>query len=140
MTEGSLIHGTCVEIEGKGVLLVGSSGSGKSATALALIALGAKLISDDQVGLHVDNGSLIARPIRDYEGLIEARGIGILKVLHAPQAELALCVDMDQTELQRLPPSRKFEMLGVSIDLVLGRDNWHLAAGIVALLKGGRHS
>ena len=41
------IHGTALEIDGKGVLIIGKSKSGKSTTAIQLIALGSKLIADD---------------------------------------------------------------------------------------------
>ena len=38
---GSLImHATCVDINGSGVLIVGRSGSGKSSLAINLLALG----------------------------------------------------------------------------------------------------
>ena len=39
-------HGTCVEIDGSGVLLRGPSGSGKSDLALRLIDGGARLVAD----------------------------------------------------------------------------------------------
>ena len=46
------LHGTAVEIGGKAVLICGQSGAGKSTLAAGLIALGAKLISDDLSVLH----------------------------------------------------------------------------------------
>lgn len=41
------IHGTAVELASKAVLICGPAGAGKSTLAAGLIALGAKLISDD---------------------------------------------------------------------------------------------
>ena len=41
------IHGSAVEINGKAILICGASGTGKSTMSAGLIALGAKLISDD---------------------------------------------------------------------------------------------
>lgn len=41
------LHGTAVEIDGEAVLICGASGAGKSTLAAGLIALGARLISDD---------------------------------------------------------------------------------------------
>jgi len=134
------VHGTCVAIDEKAVLLIGGSGSGKSALALTLISLGAVLVSDDQVIVEKVDRDLFASCPKGYEGMIEARGIGILNVPFVAKAEITLCVDLDQTELQRLPPSRKYEMLGSSIEMLFGRNNWHLASGILAMLKGGRHS
>jgi hypothetical protein len=41
------IHGSAVELDGRGFLLCGPAGSGKSTTTAALLARGARLISDD---------------------------------------------------------------------------------------------
>lgn len=46
-----IVHGSCVAFGGAGVLILGPSGSGKSALALALIGLGAALVADDRVSL-----------------------------------------------------------------------------------------
>jgi len=48
-----LIHASCVAVEGRGVLLRGAPGAGKSDLALRLIEGGADLVSDDQVVLTV---------------------------------------------------------------------------------------
>ena len=40
-----------MDINGSGVLIVGSSGSGKSSLAINLLALGSKLVADDQCEL-----------------------------------------------------------------------------------------
>ena len=57
-----IMHGTCVDISGKGVLAVGKSGTGKSTLALELIAFSGRLVADDQVMLKVENGKVIASP------------------------------------------------------------------------------
>ena len=51
-----LVHGTCVELFGLGVLLRGPSGCGKSDLALRLIDDGARLVADDQVVLTEEAG------------------------------------------------------------------------------------
>ena len=45
------IHATCIALDGRGVLLRGPSGSGKSDMALRLIDAGAELVADDRVDL-----------------------------------------------------------------------------------------
>ncbi len=50
------VHATCVAILGRGVLLLGESGSGKSSLALRLIDRGAMLVGDDRICLHADDG------------------------------------------------------------------------------------
>ena len=48
-----LIHGTCVTLKGKAVLLRGEPGIGKSSLALDLIDRGAPLVADDQVNIII---------------------------------------------------------------------------------------
>lgn len=132
------VHGSCVAIDGRAVLLVGASGSGKSATSLDLISRGGRLVADDQVILTRNSDTIMATCLPGFEGKIEARGIGILDVAHVKEAELVLLVDLDRTDLHRLPPSRKQEILGIDLDVIYGRENLHLCAGISALLRGTR--
>ena len=74
------VHGTAVSIDGKGLLILGQSGSGKSQLALALITHGAKLISDDQVILINTESEIILSAPKSISGKIEARFVGILKI------------------------------------------------------------
>lgn len=46
------LHGSAVEIDGRAVLICGRAGAGKSTLAAGLIALGARLVSDDLSILH----------------------------------------------------------------------------------------
>ena len=133
-----IVHGSCVAMNGQAVLLLGRSGAGKSATALDLVSRGGCLVADDQVIITRLGEKLVATCPDGFSGRIEARGIGILTVSATAEAELVLAVDLDQTELQRLPPRRRHTVLGVELDLILGRDNWHLSAGVLAFLAGGR--
>ena len=59
-----LVHGTCVELFGLGVLLRGPSGCGKSDLALRLIDDGARLVADDQVVLTEEAGRIQAAATR----------------------------------------------------------------------------
>ena len=99
-----MIHGTVVEIAGAGVLLRGPSGSGKSALALRLIdmpgfgigqeVLRARLVADDQIVIERTAKGLIARPPENLAGLLEIRGLGIVKIAHIAQVQLTLVVDL----------------------------------------------
>ncbi len=91
------IHGSCVARDGAGVLLLGPSGSGKSDLALRLIDRGFVLVADDRVEIAAG----IARPPPELAGLIEIRGLGIARLSHAPDARLALVVELGAAE--RLP-------------------------------------
>ena len=61
---GELYQATCVAIEGRGLMIEGSPGSGKSSLALALIDRGAMLIGDDGVLLEPRGDRLHASPDR----------------------------------------------------------------------------
>jgi len=79
-----------------------------------------------------EGAGLIACPVDGFEGLVEARGIGILKVRAAVPTPLELVVDLDQTEIRRLPPERFTKFLGIRVNLIHGKDNRGLAAALYA--------
>ncbi|MCS6986629.1 MAG: aldolase [Sphingomonadaceae bacterium] len=103
MTRPHLVHATAVACGGCGVLLVGPPGAGKSDLALRLLDRGAELVADDQVQLTVREGRLLAAPPECLAGLIEVRGVGILKRRHAAQVPVWLAVDLAMPP-PRLPP------------------------------------
>ncbi len=103
MTVGSqLLHATAVVIGGRGVLLTGASGAGKSDLALRLIDRGAILLADDYVELADERGVLVATAPQATAGLIEIRGIGLVPCEHLPKGAVALVVDLD-TPPDRMP-------------------------------------
>jgi HPr kinase/phosphorylase len=99
------IYGTCVALSGLGVLLRGPSGSGKSDLALRLIDGGAKLVADDHVELSLDAaGRVMARVPKPLAGLLEVRGIGILRMDAVRTAPIGLVVDLTpDDQVERLP-------------------------------------
>lgn len=114
--EAVFIHGAAVRLDGKGVLLLGPSASGKSDLALRLIDAGASLIADDQVRLEVRNDRLHAGPHDRLKGLINLRGIGILR-LPFEEGLLDLAVDLISPEglSDPLPPPKTASWLGVDL-------------------------
>ena len=68
-----LIQATCVAIGGRGVLIQGPPGSGKSSLALALIDRGAMLVGDDGLNVEAQGAVLRAFPPPRIAGLIEVQ-------------------------------------------------------------------
>ena len=135
-----LIHASCVVVNSRGLLITGPSGSGKSALVLQLMAFGAALVADDQTELTLENNRLIARCPPNLSGLIEARGVGILRTTPIAQTEIVLVADLSQPESDRLPPRRKVNLLGRAVDLVLGQGNPHFPASVLCYLNGSRQA
>lgn len=119
MPETLLIHATSVAIGGRAVLLRGPAGSGKSDLALRLIDAGARLVADDRSELQREGDAILVRAPATIAGLVEARGIGILRVDSLALAPLALVVDLVAPEaVERLPEPRSETILGLSIPLI----------------------
>lgn len=134
----AIVHASCVALAGQALLIVGASGSGKSALALEMMALGAGLVSDDRVLLRRSDASVMAEAAPAIGGLVEARGIGLLRAQALDPAPVAWVLDLDRDEPQRLPPSREIRLLGHSVPLLFRPIIPHLAASLVQLLKAGR--
>jgi len=112
----ALIHATCVAIDGQGVLLRGPSGSGKSDLALRLIEHDAALIADDQVALTVENGDLWATAPASLRGLLEVRGVGLVRQPAAGRAPVRLVVDLVAADqVPRLPEPAPCDIAGVKL-------------------------
>ena len=110
------IHGSCVEVEGLGVLLCGAPGSGKSDLTLRLIDDGARLIADDYTELSLDNGRLFAVAPEAIKGLLEVRGVGVLDIGAALRVELGVVIDLVESDaVERLPDDRTKDLAGVSV-------------------------
>ncbi|MFZ5610024.1 MAG: HPr kinase/phosphorylase [Pseudomonadota bacterium] len=114
------VHASCVALDGRGVLITGASGAGKSDLALRLIDGGALLVADDQVLLTREKGAIVARPPPRLAGLIEVRGLGIRTGLPTcDEATLALVVALvARSAVERLPPPAHFTLDGASVPRV----------------------
>ena len=81
LAEPVTVHGVFMEVMGRGVLLTGEAGIGKSELALELVNRGHRLIADDapsfaRIAPDILNGSCPSL----LAGFLEVRGLGILNI------------------------------------------------------------
>lgn len=116
------IHATAILLDGKGVVLRGPSGSGKSLLALYLLDLFASrgkeaiLVSDDRVDIEHDGKTLFLHTPAAIAGLVELRGHGIVSRPYRSGIKLDLVVDLEPA-LVRMPEEHDFMtvLLGMEI-------------------------
>ena len=127
------IHATCVSQGNAGVLIRGPSGAGKSDLALRLIESGANLIADDQVTLQVSDGRVVALASTCLPGVLEVRGVGILRMQSQTSAPIRLVVDLTRrNNVTRLPPKLKTRLAEIYIPKI---DLWAFEASAVTKVR-----
>ncbi len=121
------IHGVLLDVYGRGVILTGDSGVGKSETALDLIAKGSKLISDDSVIIKKMDDRLIGTSPEITKHFMEVRGVGIIdiqrffgvgSVMEKREVEMIAHLELwdDEKEYVRLGLEDTYqEILGVDV-------------------------
>lgn len=123
------LHGTCVSVNGEGVLILGEPGTGKSDLALRLIdepgfgvsesLMRGKLISDDQVIITRQENMLVASAPANISGKLEIRGLDIVTLATQPSVPLSLVVKLQTySAIERLPDHGTFDILGLALPLV----------------------
>ena len=131
------LHASAVAWNGRGALIQGPSGCGKSTLALALMARGARLIADDRTRMARRGERIVAWAPPSILGMIECRGIGLIRAEPAAPTPLSIVVDLDKAEVERLPRARTRDLLGVGLPLVLGAQHPYLADALIQILKEG---
>ncbi len=115
------LHASCAARDGAGVLLLGEPGAGKSDLLLRLIDRGFTLVADDRVRIE---GREASAP-EALAGLLEVRGLGLLRLPFAASARLALVVRLARGE--RLPLPARYDDLDLPMVLL---DPWPASAPI----------
>ena len=108
---------SCVALGGRGLLIEGPPGSGKSSLALALIDRGATLVGDDGVLLDVRDGRLWALPPPNIAGLLEIRNVGLV-TLPAEPAPVALVLRLDPAAPRQPEQAEEAVLAGIAVPLV----------------------
>ena len=114
-----IVHATAIEIDGKGVLLRGPSGSGKSDLALRLLEAGGVLIGDDRIALSVRDDFVVARVPEIIAGKLEIRGLGIVQLPYQAETRVTLVASLvERGEVERLPQKRMVELIGQMVPAI----------------------
>ncbi len=131
-----VLHATAVSFGAAGLLIRGTSGSGKSTLALQLLGLGASLVADDNVVATPTDGCLMLASPDATKGMIEARGLGLLRVPSCLAVARAV-VDLDTVEDQRLPLPHETVIAGVPLPLLRKVESAAFPSMLRLLLLGG---
>jgi len=123
------IHGVLLAIFGRGVLIVGGSGSGKSIAAIEMIDRGHRLVADDAVCLEKRDGKLFGSAPDAFRGKIYVPAMGLIDAAvvfgeraYLDETRIELCLELaprgtlDEAVTAR---DRKRNFLGVSVPLLL---------------------
>lgn len=114
-------HGVLVEVAGEGVLILGSSGVGKSETAVELVKRGHRLIADDAVEIRkVSSKSLVGSAPENIRHFVELRGVGIVNVIRTfGTAAVKMTEKIDMViQLEPWDPAGVYDRLGLDEDFV----------------------
>ena len=125
----------CVSRFGRGVLIGGGSGAGKSRLALALVQRGWQLVSDDYSLIDATTLGLTVRAPEALRGLIEVRGVGILRLPCLIESRACLLV-MLASAAPRLPEAEETILEGHALRRVtLAQGDSDLAGKVAQALR-----
>ena len=109
---------TCVAIGGRGLMIEGPPGSGKSSLALTLVDRGAVLVGDDSLMLEAREGWLFASPHPNTAGLLEVRNLGLLDFPVLRDVPVAMVLLLDDTAPRLPEQAERIERVGVDLPLL----------------------
>lgn len=115
LASSQCLHGGLLSIYGKGVLIRGESGMGKSEIALELIKRGHLLVADDRVDCYRIHNKIVGKAPELLSGMLEIRGIGIINVARMFGVSSVLPktqVDF-QVNLEMWKPDQDYDRVGI---------------------------
>ena len=127
MQEIAKFHGVVFECQGRGILITGASGIGKTTSALVLVKEGNYWIADDIVVIkRKQRGKLIASGHAKIKNLLHTKETGIVpvkKILDSnrikKQTTLAGIIEVRKAGVSRFSlNSREMEILGTKLPCV----------------------
>ena len=131
LAPSDLMHGVMLNLYGRGIMITGKSGIGKSELALDLISRGHMLVADDCVDVVRVHTNVLCSAPKLLKRMLEIRGIGIVDVtkMFGANAYLNKCnldfviklvKDDDSMEIDRLNPINKtMDILGLEVPMLI---------------------
>jgi len=124
LAQVEILHGEMLNIYGKGVLVEGDSGVGKSELAMDLIKRGHMLVADDVVEYSRVHNNIVCWAPNNIKKMLEVRGIGIIDITlmygaqcYLEKSELDLIIKLvtpeeyRESSASRLEPNLNYESL-----------------------------
>jgi serine kinase of HPr protein (carbohydrate metabolism regulator) len=139
------IHASAVLVGRKAALIRGPTGSGKSQLVWDLLQAAAqgalpfaRLVADDRSYLEAHGGHLLVRPAAALAGMIEIRGLGILRIAYEPLAAVGLVVDLAAENAVRHPDHKTQQTAidGVLLPRLAVAAGMSALPAVLAFLKG----
>jgi HPr kinase/phosphorylase len=116
------IHGSLVNIFGKGVLIKGASGIGKSEITLDLVKKNHMFVGDDRIVLKRKANKIFGRSHPIIANMVEVRGIGIINIAETygfqiimEESPIDLIIELSHFELNN---GDNYERIGRSFETV----------------------
>ena len=101
------IQATAISYKKQAILILGSSGVGKTSLALQLMERGATLISDDVVEIYIKNNQLFCKAKEKLKGVVEVRGLGLVGGLKVAKSTPVLCaIRLHKKPTERFPKQK----------------------------------
>ena len=113
------IHATALLIGDRGILVIGASGSGKTALALAMVdrfsthGRPCRLVGDDRLLVSVHGGRLVCRAPETIAGSVEVFGIGPRPIAFEP----AMVADL---VIRLVPPAAAERLQADAVETIAG--------------------
>ncbi len=137
-SEVESVHGVLMQVYGRGILITGESGIGKSEIALELIKKGHILVADDRVDVYRAHNRLFGEAPELLRNMLELRGVDVVNVVDM----FGIMASTDRSsiecvvELKRWTQDNDFDRLGLNNSLTFSMFGIDLPKMLIPVREG----